>query len=128
MSAVRAAARLGLDRIAMYEELGVIRLIVSDDADDLDQFLHDIIGPLLDHDADRSSELVDTLRAYFAADYSHQDAAERLHIHHKTFGYRLSKIEALTSLDLRSHDGRMRADLALKLLDASARDPSRVAT
>ncbi|MDH4277991.1 MAG: helix-turn-helix domain-containing protein [Acidimicrobiia bacterium] len=119
ISAVRAATRLGLDGTAAYEDLGVVRLIVSNDDGDLRHFLHDIIGPLLQHDAERNSELVDTLRAYFAADYSHADAAERLHIHHKTFGYRLSKIEALTGLDLRGHEGRMQADLALKLHDVA---------
>ncbi|MDH3250734.1 MAG: helix-turn-helix domain-containing protein, partial [Acidimicrobiia bacterium] len=119
ISAVKAATRLGLEGTTLYEDLGVVRLIVSNDDGDLQHFLHDIIGPLLRHDAERNSELVDTLRAYFAADYSHADAAERLHIHHKTFGYRLSKIEALTGLDLRGHEGRMQADLALKLHDVS---------
>ncbi len=119
ISAVRAAVRLGLDHTAMYQDLGVVRLIVSDDDGDLRQFLHDIIGPLLEHDAERNSELVDTLRAYFVTDYSHQHAANLLHIHHKTFGYRLAKIESLTGLDMRSHDGRMRADLALKLHDVA---------
>ena len=126
ISAVRAATRLGLDGTAMYEDLGVVRLIVSNDDGDLQHFLDDVIGPLLRHDVERDSELVDTLRAYFAADYSHTGAADRLHIHHKTFGYRLSKIESLTGLDLRSHDGRMQADLALKLHDVttgSARTP-----
>lgn len=119
ISAVRAATRLSLDGTAMYDDLGVVRLIVSNDEGDLEHFLQDVIGPLLRHDAERGSELVDTLRAYFAADYSHAKAAESLHIHHKTFGYRLSKIESLTGLYLRGHDGRMEADLALKLHDVT---------
>jgi sugar diacid utilization regulator len=126
ISAVRAAVRLGLDEL-MYEDLGVAGLIVSDDDGDLSSFLRDVIGPLVEHDVERRSELVDTLRAYFAVDYSHRHAAERLHIHHKTFRYRLGKIERLTGLDLRSHEGRMRADLALKLLDVTAGDAMPVA-
>ncbi|MDQ1565993.1 MAG: hypothetical protein QOF96_873, partial [Actinomycetota bacterium] len=37
------------------------------------------------------------------------------YVHHKTLRYRLDRIEALTSLDLRRHEDRLRADLALKI-------------
>lgn len=60
-----------------------------------------------------------TLRAYFAADCSQQKAAKGLYVHHKTLRYRLDCIQALTSLDLRRHEHRVRADLALKILDVA---------
>ena len=70
---------------------------------------------LIEHDRTHDAVLTTTLRAYFDSDCSQQVAAKRLYVHHKTLRYRLDRIEALTSLDLRRHDDRLRADLALKI-------------
>ena len=118
--ALLAARRLGADGLAIHDELGVIRLLLASDSDpNLRAFVEDVIGPVVEHDRLHDGELMKTLRAYFAADCSQQEAAKQLYVHHKTLRYRLDRIEALTSLDLRRHDDRVRADLALKILDVA---------
>ena len=118
--ALLAAHRLGADGVAVHDELGVIRLLLASDSDpNLRAFVDDVIGPVVDHDRLHDGDLITTLRAYFAADCSQQEAAKALYVHHKTLRYRLDRIEALTSLDLRRHDDRVRADLALKIFDVA---------
>ena len=100
----------------------MIRLLLASDSDpNLRAFVDDVIGPVVEHDRLHDGDLVKTLRAYFTADCSQQEAAKQLFVHHKTLRYRLDRIEALTSLDLRRHDDRVRADLALKIFDIARR-------
>ena len=101
----------------LYEELGVVRLLLgSGSAPDLQTFVDDVTGPLVTYDRENDGSLVRTLRAFFGADCSQRVAAEKLFVHHKTLRYRLERIKALTGLDLARHDDRMRADVALRLL------------
>lgn len=116
-TALSAAHRLGGEGIFLYEELGIVRLLLgSGDDPDLQTFIRDVTGPLIDYDRENNGALVRTLRMFFDANCSQKLAAERLFIHHKTLRYRLDQIKQHTGLDLSRHDDRMRADVALRLL------------
>ncbi len=116
-TALSASHRLGGDNVFLYEELGVVRLLLGSGSDpDLQTFIEDVTGPLVAYDRDNDGALVRTLRAFFDADCSQRAAAEKLFVHHKTLRYRLERIKSLTGLDLSRHDDRMRADVALRLL------------
>lgn len=116
-TALSASQRLGGDNVFLYEELGVVRLLLGSGSDpDLQTFIEDVTGPLVAYDRDNDGSLVRTLRAFFDADCSQRAAAEKLFVHHKTLRYRLERIKQLTGLDLSRHDDRMRADVALRLL------------
>ncbi len=115
--ALSAAHRLGGQNVFLYEELGIVRLLLgSGDDPDLQAFIDDVTGPLVAYDRENDGSLVRTLRGFFDADCSQRLAAERLFIHHKTLRYRLERIKQLTGLDLARHEDRMRADFALRLL------------
>ena len=119
-TALAAAHRFGGDGIFLYEELGIARLLLgSGDAPDLQAFVREVTGPLIDYDSKNDGALLRTLRAFFDADCSQRTAAERLFVHHKTLRYRLGRIQQLTGLDLGHHEDRMRADLALRLLQVN---------
>jgi sugar diacid utilization regulator len=119
--ATSASRRLGGDGVCLYEQLGIVRLLLGSGRDpDLQQFLDDVTGPLLAYDRENAGSLVTTLRAFFDADCSQRVAAERLFIHHKTMRYRMEKIRQLTGLDMSRHEDRMRADVALRLLQVSS--------
>lgn len=119
-TALSAAHRFGGDGIFLYEELGIVRLLLgSGDAPDLQAFVREVTGPLIDYDSKNDGALLRTLRAFFDADCSQRTAAERLFVHHKTLRYRLERIKQLTGLDLSRHEDRMRADLALRLLQVN---------
>jgi sugar diacid utilization regulator/putative methionine-R-sulfoxide reductase with GAF domain len=119
-TALSAARRLGGDSVFLYEELGIVRLLLGSGNDpDLQTFIDDVTGPLLAYDRDNDGSLIRTLRGFFDANCSQRVAAERLFIHHKTLRYRLERIRQLTGLDLSRHEDRMRADFALRLLQIS---------
>ncbi|GEC18430.1 hypothetical protein PHY01_07130 [Pseudonocardia hydrocarbonoxydans] len=119
-TALSAAHRLGGGNAFLYEELGIVRLLLgSGDDPDLMTFVEEVTGPLLTYDRDNDGSLIRTLRAFFDADCSQRVAAERLFVHHKTLRYRLERIKQLTGLDLSRHEDRMRADFALRLLQVT---------
>ena len=60
-----------------------------------------LVGPLVEHDRSRGSDLVKTLRTYFAAGANASEAADRLFLHRNSMTYRLERVSKLTGLDLR---------------------------
>jgi purine catabolism regulator len=71
----------------------------------------DLVRPLVEHDQERRSDLVRTLRAYFAAAANASQAADRMFLHRNSMLYRLARIQDLTGLDLKDPS----ASLALRL-------------
>ncbi|CAM5552253.1 PucR family transcriptional regulator [Streptomyces aurantiogriseus] len=55
-----------------------------------------VLGALMAHDAEHGTEYLRTLRVTLRRNRSWQLAADELHIHKQTLGYRLRKIEQLT--------------------------------
>ena len=60
-----------------------------------------LVEPLIEHDRSRGSDLVKTLRTYFAAGANASEAADRLFLHRNSMTYRLERVSKLTGLDLR---------------------------
>ena len=73
-----------------------------------------MISPLKEHDRTRGSDLVKTLRTYFAAGTNASEAADRLFLHRNSMLYRLERIGKLIGLDLK--DDRVALALQLGLL------------
>jgi DNA-binding PucR family transcriptional regulator len=82
-----------------------------------------LIEPLLAHDLERRSDLVRTLRVYFASGANASEAADRLFLHRNSMLYRLARIQRLTGLDLKDP----RAGLVLQLGLLSIDEPERSA-
>lgn len=77
---------------------------------ELEQFLEEAIGPLLAYDAQRGTDLVTTLEAYFAHDGNLRRTARALHVHLNTLLKRLDRVTAVLERDWRGGD-----DLELRL-------------
>ena len=73
-----------------------------------------LVEPLQEHDRMRHSDLVLTLRTYFAAGGNASEAADRLFLHRNSMLYRMERIQKLTGLDLK--DDRVALALRLGLL------------
>lgn len=115
--ALTAATRMGLEHISFFDDLGIVRLLLGSGSEpDVKSFTDDVTGPLLAYDREHEGSLVRTLGAFFDSNCSQKVAAARLFIHHKTMRYRLEQIKTLTGLDLAQHDDRVRADIALRIL------------
>ena len=74
------------------------------------------LGPLLDYDTRRGSELVKTLQAYFDAGGSPRHAATDLHVHVNTVSQRLERISALLGPHWQRPDDALELQLALRLM------------
>lgn len=115
-TALRAAEKLKAGTVASYDELGVVRLFVASQGDDsIREFVRQMLGDIVEYDERKDGRLLETLRVYFEANCSQQDAADKLFVHHKTVRYRLTRIEELSGLDLSKHEDRINLDLALKV-------------
>src|SRR6266542_4210258 len=79
---------LALDRDghgATADELGVYGLLVNQTGrDELDRFVRQTIGPVLDYDARRGGDLERTLLTYFQSDANLARTAARLYVHANT--------------------------------------------
>lgn len=102
-------------QVLRYDDLGVFRLL-SEDADParLDVFVGDLLGPLLDYDAERGTDLVDTLARYLDSGGSYDATAAALMIGRTTVRYRIRRIAALTGHDLRDPETRFQLQLATR--------------
>lgn len=79
------------------------------------RFFRKTLQPLLDYDAERNADLVETLEAFFLSHGNLSQTANRLHVHRNTLSYRLTRIAAITRLDLDDADARFALQLALRL-------------
>ncbi|MDI5976165.1 PucR family transcriptional regulator, partial [Amycolatopsis magusensis] len=95
-------------------ELGFVGVLLGDRADTAG-FVRSVLGPVLDYDARRGTELVKTLNCYFAAGGNLVRAKDSLHVHVNTVAQRLERISALLGPDWSSPAGALELQLALRL-------------
>ncbi|WP_277455603.1 GAF domain-containing protein [Janibacter sp. DB-40] len=112
LRALVALGRAGTGAAAT--ELGFAGLIVGSDPDVRD-YVRTVLGPVLDYDDSRGSDLVGTLVAYFAAGASPRHAAHELHVHVNTVAQRLGRVAALLGDDWQHPDRALELQLALRL-------------
>ena len=62
----------------------------------------ELVEPLVRYDEERGSDLVRTLRTYFACGANAREAADKLFLHRNSLLYRLSRIEGLIGADLKN--------------------------
>ena len=72
-----------------------------------------LVEPLLAYDRERRSDLVRTLKVYFAVGANASEAADRLFLHRNSMLYRLARVEKLTGLDLKNPRARLALQLGL---------------
>ncbi len=110
-----ALVALGLaGRGGAARDLGFAGLVLGGSAD-VEGYLAAVLGPLLDYDARRGSDLVGTLAAYFATGGSPRRAAGALHVHVNTVGQRLDRVATLLGDDWQAPERALEIQLALRL-------------
>ncbi|MGH8965363.1 MAG: PucR family transcriptional regulator, partial [Actinomycetes bacterium] len=78
-------------------------------------YLERVLGPVATHDAQRGSDLLGTLEAYFAAGASPRRAAGALHVHVNTVAQRLERVARLLGPDWQDPAHALELQLALRL-------------
>lgn len=102
-------------RTAHFDDLGVYGVLFDHHrADDLKSFAQRWLGPLLEYDRGRDSELVETLRQVFRQ-RSLANAAAELHIHISTLKYRVARIEEILGISVQTWDNVFHLELALRI-------------
>jgi PucR family transcriptional regulator, purine catabolism regulatory protein len=104
----------GPGHLTRFDELGVYRLIfAAEGLPELRDLYEEALGSLLAYDRDNNADLIRTLAAFFAANGSPKEAAERLQVHRNTVLYRLDRVRDITGYDLDDANLRLRLHLAL---------------
>jgi hypothetical protein len=118
---LHALLRLGREGTgASMADLGFIGLLLADHAEH-SAFVHRALGPVLDYDRERGTELLRTLEAYFATGGNTPRAKDLLHVHVNTVAQRLDRIGKLLGPDWQSPDRMLEIQLALRLHTLQAR-------
>jgi DNA-binding PucR family transcriptional regulator len=78
------------------------------------RYVRDWLGPLIDYDARKDSELVVTLSGYLECGGSYDGAAKALSVHRSTLRYRLERIREVLGHDLGDPDTRFNLQLATR--------------
>ena len=77
--------------------------------------VRELLTPLREHDAQRHTSLVDTLRVVLSNDGKLVDVARSLNIHSNSLRYRIARIEEIIGGSLHDRDTRTALSLALML-------------
>lgn len=100
--ALDVAVRAGrTNTVVQLRDLGVVGLLLQvDDSAALADFAAATLGPLMSYDDSHHTDLVTTLRTYFASRLDRGVTAAALHVHPNTVTQRLRRIAALCEVDL----------------------------
>ena len=87
--------------VTRFDELGIYRLLAAGAADgEVQAFVREWLGALIDYDTANRSDLVTTLWQYYECGGNYDSTARALTIHRSTLRYRLRRIRDLTGHDL----------------------------
>ncbi|WP_181833198.1 helix-turn-helix domain-containing protein [Bacillus taeanensis] len=100
--------------IIAYESIGVNRLFINQDTNEIQEFLEDFFKPLHTTRA-KKNQLELTLLTYIELNKSVNETANHLHIHINTLYQRLKKIEELLQLNLNDPKDSLKIQLACHL-------------
>ncbi|WNR42624.1 PucR family transcriptional regulator [Paenibacillus roseipurpureus] len=115
LQAMSLAETTGGKKVMFYDELGVFVLLTQiSDKEMLASFVRTYVGPLIDHDLQKGSELLRTLKVYLDHDGSKQMAAGQLFIVRQSLYYRLDKIEELLGADYMLPEKRLALQVAIR--------------
>jgi purine catabolism regulator len=116
--ALRAAPR---EDVASPSDLGSYGLLLGGQPRPvLESFVRAVLGPLIERDEERSSELLPSVRAFVEAGGRWEPGADALGVHRHTLRYRIRQAEDLLGRDLSVTEDRLEVWLALKAMDVLA--------
>ncbi|MFE9928825.1 PucR family transcriptional regulator [Streptomyces sp. NPDC005533] len=99
-----------------FADLGLYRILgPGNDRRELEDFVREWLGRLIDYDARHDTELVETLSRYFDCGGNYDDAAAALTVHRSTLRYRLQRIREISDRDLADVDTRLNLQVATRV-------------
>lgn len=112
--AIDAAANFSLGSVVAFASLGYNRLLLLvNDRNELQRYCYDVLGPLLR--SDKEGNLLETLTVYLVCNGNRNEISRNMFLHVNTVNYRISKIEDLLRVDLKSIEIRTTLFFALEI-------------
>lgn len=102
-------------RVLSYTDLGVQRFILQNSKEELNDFIQEVLGPLIQYEQSRKGELLSTLIVYLDQNQNIKKTADSLHIHTNTLSYRLKRIEEILLTDLNDSQPLFNIHLAINI-------------
>lgn len=112
LGALRTLGRIGDG--ASTAEVGFVGLVLSEQPD-VEGFVGTQIGPILDYDERRGTDLLGTLETYFACSSNLAKTKDVLHVHVNTVTQRLDRVSQLIGEDWQTPERALELQLALRL-------------
>ncbi|MFJ5074358.1 PucR family transcriptional regulator [Streptomyces sp. NPDC088553] len=99
-----------------FDELGLYRILgPGADRQELETFVHEWLGQLIDYDSRHHATMVETLSRYFDCGGNYDEAAASLAIHRSTLRYRLQRIREISGNDLTDVEDRLNLQVATRV-------------
>jgi purine catabolism regulator len=115
LCAVMALRASSTARIAGPRDLGSYGFLLgAQPRPVLESYVRSVLGPLIERDRDKSSDLVSSVKAFVDAGGRWEPGADALGVHRHTLRYRVRQAEELLGRDLSCAEDRLEVWLALK--------------
>lgn len=99
-----------------FDELGLYRILgPGNDYRELEMFVQEWLGQLIDYDFRHHGAMVETLSRYFDCGGNYDESAESLAIHRSTLRYRLQRIRDISGHDLANVEDRLNLQVATRV-------------
>lgn len=98
-----------------YNDLGIQRLFMKTDKEELEEFVEDMLGPILEYDQIRDANLCETLKTYLESNLNMAVSAAKLFVHTNTVKYRLNTIKEILQMDWSEGTNVFSLQLALQI-------------
>ncbi|MFF7381844.1 helix-turn-helix domain-containing protein [Streptomyces griseoluteus] len=99
-----------------FDELGLYRILgPGNDYRELETFVREWLGRLIDYDTRHHATMVETLSRYFDCGGNYDETAESLAIHRSTLRYRLQRIRDISGSDLADVEDRLNLQVATRV-------------
>ena len=103
------------DGVTSYGKLGLYGLLARGESqEEIESFVREWLGALIDYDEEHNTELTKTLGRYLECGGSYDDTADALTIHRSTVRYRLQRIREVADVDLGDVEQRLNLHVAAR--------------
>ncbi|MFF8864006.1 PucR family transcriptional regulator [Streptomyces sp. NPDC015139] len=99
-----------------FDELGLYRILGPGSGHrELETFVQEWLGQLIDYDSRHHATMVETLSRYFDCGGNYDETADYLTIHRSTLRYRLQRIRDISGHDLANVEDRLNLQVATRV-------------
>ncbi|MGN8644895.1 PucR family transcriptional regulator [Gracilibacillus sp. HCP3S3_G5_1] len=104
--------------VLSLEDLGIYQLLYYvPDNEEVNYYVEELIGSLIDYDKKNQTNLIETLDLYFRHNRNMKKTAQALSTHYNTVVYRMERVKEILNKDLNDADHQLQVYLALKLIN-----------